>query len=167
MTGNGRRGQTTQDYLTGVSIMLLVLAGVFTFVPGIFVTVDDSIESAQYAHADQLADEILLNASAPGQQSTLERAELLGSGSVFINGPRYHALEKRAGINSSGTQRGIQSNVTLLAPPDYTVYQTGLVGDTYYQDQHAAALRVRLITFSQNSTCDPSCRLVVRVWKET
>lgn len=164
MQETAKRGQTTQDYLTGVSVLLLVLVAVFTFVPGVFTPFEEPVETAQRSQADALATEILATASAPGAETTLDESELSepNGESVFDDADRYEALERRAGIPARA-----QTNVTLLAPDDWDQAAAASADDTYDSDSQTAAQRVRVVTFERDDTCDPACRLVVRVWKDT
>ncbi|WP_323192320.1 hypothetical protein [Halostella sp. PRR32] len=152
------RGQTNQDFAVGVSIFLLTTAFVFAFIPSIFTPFDSEVEDSQVTQADRVASAFLDNYSVADKPGTLDvdRTE-----EFFGNGGDGDELRDRYDLPVTS-----QVNVTVRTPNGSVTHQSGGVtlarGDDY--SGQPAASTSRVVTFDDGSVCDPSCRLVVRVW---
>lgn len=160
------RGQTTQDFAIGVSILVLTLAGVFAFMPAVFDSSTDSVERQEHTKATALAETILEEYTIGGTTNTLEYDRLrtyfgISSGSSPSDVP--DAMRGAAGI------RYRNANVTITrgdTDDDGDVYDDAVLttgADVYISVQSTATV-TRIVRFEDDSRCDPSCRLIVRVW---
>lgn len=153
------RGQTTQDYIVGISIMLLTIAGVFTFVPAVFDTSEDPVQRNAYTQADAVADELISEHNVGGASSTLVYDRLNGSGGLAAG--TIAELRSAAGIQRNNLNVTITENAkTDIGAP--TLIQDG---DRVSSDQPTGTA-VRFVQFGNESRCgsDGVCQLIVRVW---
>jgi hypothetical protein len=142
MTG---RGQTEFDYVVGMTLVLLTLTGVFTFVPGIYEPFDDPVATDDTATADRIADDLLTVSAVQDSSNTVNRTKL------------------EANIDAVDPPTDTDTlNVTLQ---DGTEIVTG-TGSSYADNRQPSATTVRVVTFATDDTgtCEPICRLIVRVW---
>lgn len=145
------RGQTANDYLIGIIIVLVTVVAVFGFFPSIFDPFEESVGSDDRAMANNLASELIADNTAPGTQQTLNQTafeqDLTNS----------ETLKQRAGI-----KEWRQINVTIE--------QTGRVivrggnDDNFAKATVPAATTVRIVRIAGHSDCDDGCYLIVRVW---
>lgn len=155
------RAQTVQDFAVGVGIFLLAVAFVFTFVPTIITPFADA-GGASTAQADRIAATIVEDASTgDGNEIDMD---------VFDNGNQYDGdseeLADALGLRKSNGHAIDRVNITVVeidevghSNPTYVAES----GDTY--DGQVGASATRIVTTSDGSTtCDPACRLTVRVW---
>jgi hypothetical protein len=153
------RGQTIHDYLLGIVLVLLTIAGVFAFFPEVFTPFQEPVESDEQHMSEHLADEVIdINQTMHGTQTVNYTAltETLNTGS------KLETL-----VNRSGIPRWKQVNITIEN-------QTGVVaasetsqrGSVYRLDrENPAATATRTIEArSAVSACEPTCQVVVRVW---
>lgn len=156
---NRDRAQTVQDFAIGIGIFLLAIAFVFTFVPTIITPFSDA-GGASTAQADRIAATIVEDAST-GDGNEIDK-------DVFDSGNRYDGdseeLADALGLRKSNGQAIDRVNITLIeidevahSNPTYVAES----GDAY--DGQVGASATRIVT-TDDSTCDPACRLTVRVW---
>ncbi|WP_246987837.1 DUF7287 family protein [Halorientalis marina] len=174
------RGQTTQDYILGVSIMLATVLFVFGFLPGVFESYESSVDGIDQEQAERASEYIVAEYSVPGKQNILRNETGGSSDDLYSNlSTDFERFRQRAGLNTQ-TERQAKPNVnvavvnasefTLEGDSDIRepVYFEGRgfyeFGDDY--DNQSAATRTRVVTFSEDpsSECSPACYLVVRVW---
>lgn len=142
------RGQTAHDYLIGVTVMLLTLAGTFALVPGLFTPFQEPVAGDEQTMADRLADDLVEQHQMPRRSNTIKS----GSLDTALEDDNFENTLARSGIPRSG----INVNVTV---------DGGNLdgGDPYTTDEGAAATSIRIVRFDTD-VCDPACRLIVRVW---
>lgn len=169
------RGQTTQDYILGVSIMLATVLFVFAFVPGVFDSYESSVDGIDRAQAERAAEHLVAEYGVSGQPNVVEN----GTGDDLytnLNGD-FTQFRRRAGLNTQ-TQRQAKPNINIVVVnasefngnSNYRepVYFEGRgyyeFGDDY--DNQSAATRTRVISFSDDpgGECSPTCYMIVRVW---
>lgn len=152
------RGQTTQDYAVGISILLLTLVGVFIFVPAVFQPIEEPVERNSHTQAQELADSIIEEYSVGGTQNTLDHqrlsmltgtqdlpSELRDDAGLWTRSANVTVVDQRQ-------QRGIYNDPTFTT------------GSWLYGDQ-ATATVTRIVRFQNESRCgDGTCRMIVRVW---
>jgi len=155
------RGQTIHDYLLGIVLVLLTIAGVFAFFPDVFVPFEEPVESENRQMADELATELVeVNSTMQGRRTvnvtglerTMQDADALGKL-----------------VNRSGIPRWKQVNVTVQN-------ETGAVlirgessdrGSIFREDSSDPPATIVRTVQARNRThaCAESCQLVVRVWE--
>lgn len=153
------RGQTLQDYLLGVLLVLLTIAGVFAFFPEVFVPFEDTVDSGSQQMADELADEVVAVNATAGSERTVDLAAL--------NRTLQDPDEFQRLVNRSGTPDWKQVNVTVK-DGDQVLFtgEAPTVGSVYRENSSGpTATRIRTIrAANESSACAGGCRVVVRVW---
>jgi hypothetical protein len=169
------RGQTTQDYILGVSIMLAAVLFVFGFVPGVFDSYESSVDGIDRAQAERAAEHLVSEYGVSGQPNVIEN----GTGSdLYTNlDGDFTQFRRRAGLNTqTETQAKPNVNVVVVNASEFNeeanfrepVHFEGRgsyeFGDDY--DNQSAATRTRVVSFSNDpgGECSPACYLIVRVW---
>lgn len=152
------RGQTPHDYLIGVSIMLVVLFGIFAFVPGIYEPFQEPVGTEEEAMADRLSQRLVDDHAVPGTSRTLDNDAL---NTTMQDSDEFDSFLERSGIPAATTQ----TNVTLWVNQSRPVDVTGDLDNesTYHVNQTSAATSIRVVRFS-NDRCESVCRLIVRIW---
>ncbi|QSG14884.1 DUF7287 family protein [Halapricum desulfuricans] len=176
--GRGRfltdeRGQTLQDYVVGVVVVLLATFFVIAYLPNVFASYDSPTDGIRSSQADRVAEYILTNYSVEDQSHELRYD---GPGGL------HDTLSTEAGMNALRDQTSLNTSTDRRLPPDIQVFlvnastlsdrdelvpavhrgNTLSYGDTYRGQ--AAARSIRVVTMDNETICDPSCWLVVRVW---
>lgn len=155
------RGQTLQDYLLGISLLLLTVAGVFGFFPEVFVPFQETVGAEDRLMADRLADEVVeVNATVEEERTV----NLTALNRTLTDPDGLGRLKNRSGIPA-----WMPVNVTVQ-DEDGTLLIRGESGEagTVYRDDgsEAVATRVRTIQAqNRSSPCADSCQVVVRVWE--
>lgn len=157
------RGQTQQDYLIGIIILILTLISVFALIPGIFEPFQNPVQAQEQDEADRLADTLLTNASVDGG-TLVYRSNTSGKWGLdnATEGAAFETLLAKAGISSA--RSGTLVNVTVQHGQNELFWSEGPATSSYRVNEGAAATTVRIIRFADDDSCDPACRLVVRVW---
>jgi hypothetical protein len=145
------RGQTANDYLIGIIIVLVTIVAVFGYFPSIFDPFEDPIGSDERAMADNLADEVIANNTVAGTQQTLNQTAFETELENNVT------LKQRAGI-----KKWRQINVTIEKPG--TVLIRGDDDDNFAQATVPAATTVRFVRLADHPECNDGCYLIVRVW---
>jgi len=153
------RGQTIHDYLLGIVLVLLTIAGVFAFFPEVFTPFQEPVESDEQHMSERLADEVIEVNRTMGGSQTVNYTALT---ETLTDGDKLNRL-----VNRSGIPRWKQVNITVEN-------QTGVVaasetnqrGSVYRLDrQNPAATTTRTIEAkSAAPACEQSCQIVVRIW---
>jgi len=132
------RGQTTQDYLFGVTILLLTVTFVFGYVPNVFDAYEADVDGIDNAQADRAAEYLLENYSVEGRSNMLrfdgnptnegtpddvERGinEMLANESAR-NG--FLAFRQEAGLNTR-TERRTEPHVNVIIVNTTVLNRTG------------------------------------------
>jgi len=145
------RGQTANDYLIGIIIVLVTLVTVFGYFPSIFDPFEDPVSSDDRAMADNLADELIANNTMSGTQQTLNRTAFEDDLSDSAT------LKQRAGI-----KEWRQINVTIEKVESVII--RGDDDDNFAQATVPAATTVRFVRLAGHADCNDGCYLIVRVW---
>ncbi|WP_247731683.1 DUF7287 family protein [Halovivax limisalsi] len=148
------RGQTVQDFAVGIGLFLLAVAFVFAFVPTIITPFADA-GGARTAQADRVASTIVENETVAGEE--INQINLTAFENTYDVGE--DELAKRLGLRGVGDH----VNVTVITLDAYGTGQPAneSAGEAY--DDQIGASTTRLVTDTEG-TCDPVCKLIVRVW---
>jgi hypothetical protein len=165
------RGQTTQDYILGVSIMLATVLFVFGFLPGVFDSYESSVDGIDRAQTERAAEHLIENYTVDGKRTVLDN----GSFYAKLDG-NFSGFRAEAGLDTE-TDRQAKPNINVklvnateftgngtrdpVAFPGRSAYE---FGDDY--DNQSSATRVRVVGLEDDPTdeCTPACYLIVRVW---
>jgi hypothetical protein len=152
------RGQTVQDYLIGIVILLLTITSVFAFFPDVFATFEDQGNSENTQLADRLSAELLEVNTTMGRERTVDFAAL---NATLTDRGKFGRLVNRSGIPSWKLV-----NVTVVAGTgDYLVTSSASGVDSVYRGDDVAATMVRTVqAHNRSHPCRDGCRAVVRVW---
>lgn len=159
------RGQTTIDYVIGISVFLLVVVFVFGFIPTIFAPFEDPTGSNTILadrSADRLSNDLLVD--SPEQPAVLNRTCTVGffdADGAAPTGCRYDDDSDGANLSTAmGTSSVTNLNVTIRSEGSITQLDgTPLaVGDSSQGNENVVvANRVVLLDGDQH-------QLSVRVW---
>jgi hypothetical protein len=123
------RGQTTQDYLVGVSVLLLTVTFVFGYTPTVFDSYENPVDGVDRTQADRAAEYLVSNYSVENQSNVLrfdaDIDSLPGNSSDAVdrgihemlanetsrNG--FLAFRNEAGLNTL-TERRARPNVNVI-----------------------------------------------------
>jgi hypothetical protein len=153
MSAGRDRAQTQQDFAVGVSVFLLGVFFVFTFVPTTIAPTGADTESSAYV-SDRLAESVLEDISDPAEANTVDREAL---GQFFLT----HNTTSELRANYS-LERTTQANVTLETLEGTTVQApTGNYSLTAGEEfpGGVGVSQARIVRVD-----DERFRLVVRVW---
>jgi len=151
------RGQTLQDYLIGISVFLVVVFFVAsTVLPSLLAPFESTTGGDEVSQADRVAGTMVQNLSVAGKPNELRITPV-----EQVVGKDTDALRTRYRLPDTSY---VNVSITTL---DRTAIVTSSTGTSLASDKQAegsnAATSARIITLSDGS-CDPACRLVVRVW---
>jgi hypothetical protein len=152
------RGQTVHDYLFGILLVLLTIAGVFAFFPDVFVPFQEEVAEEDRDMAARLADAVIeANATATGERTV----NLTGLERTLGDSDRFGRL-----VNRSGIPDWKRVNVTVQDERG-TVLVAGETDDvgSVFRNDRSAGTRVRTArAANRSSDCTDGCQVVVRVW---
>lgn len=143
------RAQTTQDFAVGISVFLLTVAFVFSYVPSALGPVDATTTGAESAVADRLATELVANHSVEGYPTRLNES----SAYEFFANSSLSTMRTEYGLGNSTL-----ANVSLEFANGTAVSGQDVSTGAAYADQQAATI-TRLVVID-----GVRYRLVVRVW---
>ena len=149
------RGQTLQDYVTGVSLLLIVVIFVFGLFPNYLTPFTAGVSGAEQAQADRIGRNMISNLSVEAGRNTLNASRLRSV--LALSQPE---LRDRYGLPNAA-----EINITVRDPETDRIVTDGgqkLATDRQYRDTTAASIG-RVVTLD-NGTCSPACRLVIYVW---
>lgn len=166
MTGD--RGQTTQDFAIGVSVLLVTIIGAFVFTQtGALAVYEGTSPGVKQPQADRIASYIVEN------YSTDERANMLRydeSGGIEELSGNMTRLKLRAGTNVSSDRRTDPIvNVSIVNGTTLEKGQRGPATDlidsgSWGEYRRAEPVRASRVVQLRNYNCEPVCWVVVRVW---
>jgi len=152
------RGQTIQDYLLGVLLVLLTTAAVFAFFPDVFIPFEQADQQENKKMAERLADEVInVSMTVRGEQTvnltSLERAVQDSDNFALI-------------VNRSGIPHWKQVNVTVQDENrDILVAGESDTVGSVYREGRSTGTQVRHIQdVNGSSDCADGCQVIVRVW---
>jgi hypothetical protein len=133
-----------------MTVLLLVVVGTFAALPGLTASFDDPVDVGERQIADRLADTtVAWNSSTTGPQTV----HYDGLVDTLQSGSSFATLTESVGIPSNKFV-----NVTLESGGK--IQASG--GSTFRDDP--AATTVRIVRTHETTVCEPTCRLIVRVW---
>lgn len=166
----GVRGQTTQDFAIGVSVLLVTIIGAFAFSQGGALSLyEGTSPGVDQPQADRIATYVVQNYSVEGQPNNLSYGT---GGSSDLRNLDVERLKLRAGVNVSSDRRtdplvnvSIVSNETLQDGGRTPARDGGspIAWGTTRQSDPVTSTRVVQLSGGPD-VCDPVCWLVVRVW---
>lgn len=149
------RGQTTQDFAFGISVFVLAVVAVITFVPNVTAPYAAGITEMEQEHGEMVARELVANLSTGEATTSLDGVRTTA---FFDTDWGATGLQERFGLRET-----VRVNVTLRGiDPDDGVVTDPCVGPCAAGDVHRdqpAATAVRLVRID-----DTPYRLEVRVW---
>jgi hypothetical protein len=155
------RGQTLIDYVAGLSVFVVTLAFVLGLMPSFVTPYQSDVAGQDTAQADRVAGHLVSNLSVDGSPNRLNATAF----EAVLDLPqedvaRRYGLREHKKVNLSLYRLNGSAFVFDDAGPS-GVPMTSEV--TY--DAQSAATAVRIVTLdNESATCEPSCRLLVRVW---
>ncbi|AGN02657.1 hypothetical protein L593_13590 [Salinarchaeum sp. Harcht-Bsk1] len=150
--GGRDRGQTAQDFAVGIGLFLLAVAFVFAFVPQVVSPYDVGVGASESAQADRAASLIVGNLSVEDRPNELHASRT----TTYFNGADVDALRNRTGLPFTA-----RINVTVRnVASDDLVWSGGAM----HREGRATAAATRIVRTNEPGTCDPACRMTVRVW---
>mgnify|MGYP000152578551 CR=1 FL=1 len=167
------RGQTLQDYVIGVVLVLLATLFVISYLPGVFASYSSPTDGIKSDQADRVAEYVIDNYSVDDTSNVLKYNQSGGVHETLSTEDGMQTLREGTSLNTS-TDRRIPPDIQIMLVNASTLTtrdelipavhnaETLSYGDTY-RDQ-AAARSIRVVTVTDDSVCDPNCWLVVRVW---
>jgi len=172
------RGQTTQDFAIGVSVLLLTVIGAFVFTQGGALSVyQGTSPGVEQPQADRIASYIVENYSVEGERNNLSYESgprsldaSLSQDEAAGSTKKLNALVEAAGVDVSSDRRtdptvnvSIVNGSTLQAGSRTPATDGGdtLAWGQYRRSEPTTASRVVRLT---GYDCDPVCWVVVRVW---
>lgn len=173
---SSERGQTTQDFAIGVSIMLVTLIAVFGLVQGgVFQAFQSDVKGEEQAMSDRVAQYLITNLSTETGQQTIRynTSDDDGINETLTTDLRH--VRERAGLNVS-TQRRSNPDLNIIVVNSSSIQNSSVTaasldennplewGDEF-RGQDDAANTIRVVQLSNDGdACSPTCWIVVRVW---
>jgi hypothetical protein len=145
------RGQTVNDYLLGIVLLLLAIVIVFGYFPGLFQPFEEEVDDEQRVMADNLATELVENSTVPGTDQTVSFTALNRSIDALVDD------SARVGVPEWLRWNATVHNASGVVTDDGVALQNGSV----WNDRQTAST-VRFVRIP--TVCENGCRLVVRVW---
>lgn len=148
------RGQTANDYLIGIIIVLVTIVAVFGFFPDFYQPFDQAVDDDQKAMAENLATKLVTDNRLMDTQRTL-------SFSGFkAEGDNPDRLAAQAGLKGWDGW-----NVTLSDGETSVGLDNRNYGPEFYDGPAATATRyVQVKGGPDELDCSDGCLLIVRVW---
>lgn len=151
-----KRGQTLQDFALGISLFLITVTFVFGLFPSYLEPFTAGTDDSDQMRADRLSRALIQEHATAKGGSVLNGTKL--STTLAQNQSQLrseYGFTRAADINVTVREGGDDSLVSLNG--------SSLATDQDSQNQPAAA-RARIVRLSNETVCEPSCRLVVKVW---
>jgi hypothetical protein len=183
----GDRGQTTQDFAIGTSVLLVTIIGAFLYIQtGGLSVYEQPTAGVDQPQADRITSYLIEEYSAPGEPNTLRYDD--GSGSIDVDleddessGPsstrepeKLSTLIDASGTNVASDRRTDPIvnvsivNGTTLERGERVPARDGsdlLAWGEYRRADPVTSTRVvRLTNDGTTPQCTPTCWMVVRVW---
>jgi hypothetical protein len=191
LLGDGR-GQTNQDYIIGITFLLVSVLFVFGYVPGLYASYADPVDGTEFTQADRAAEWLVENYSVDGKENVLEYDATDPSVGIMElkdpPGSEFETFRNESSINTTTNRRArpnvnvvivnsSQLNAQQLSEPILNANGDPLEFGDDYANQSAATSR-RVVDLNRtdkaaeargeiNGTdkyCTPSCWLIVRIW---
>lgn len=152
------RAQTPQDYVLGIVVFLATVIAVIGLLPTFTAPYQSGVGGDDIAQSDRVAQQLVANLSTVEDPNQLNLTAL----------ERVLALDDTALSDRYGLRRTTNVNITVRTL-NGTQYVTNASGEpltseqAYRQGGSASTARIVRLT-NDTHTCQPACRLVVRVW---
>jgi hypothetical protein len=147
------RGQTLQDYVAGVSILIIGVIFVFSIVPLILSPYQSPIDADQTAISKRVAIKVVDTLTVARGVTQINETRVTDYFSPAAEPADADALRDRYDLEDD-----VQINVTVQTAESRSDETIGdAVGD------HAVAATTRIVT-DGGYYCRPTCRVIVRVW---
>lgn len=148
------RGQTLNDYLLGISLLLISVLLVFGYFPEIFAPFEEEVSNEEDAMANNLATQIVENSTVSGSAQRVNFTQLNKTIDSFVDD------SERAGI-----PLWLNWNVTVVDEQEETIQHQGraLQNGSLWFD-YDAGTSIRFVQAQTNPACQDGCRIIVRVW---
>lgn len=159
-TGPTDRGQTPNDYLLGIVILLISIILVFGYFPNIFQPFEQEVGNEEQAMANNLAAEIVDNSTVGDSEQTVDFVLLNQTVDSYFNNSEQAGIPRW--LNWNVTVLDSDGNRVELVPAGNAPIQNG----TTWRGERAESI-IRFVApqdSSQVAGCDNGCRIVVRVW---
>lgn len=157
MGRTAERGQTANDYLLGVVLVLLTISAVFAFFPTLFDPFEQPTSNDEERLADTLGDQVLATNASAADDQTVYNSSFHETLSAADADPETFGAE-------AGLQPWMNWNVSVQKPGGQPVSNLGSYGDSLDNNDDPTATAVRFIKILGNDDCENGCQLVVRVW---
>lgn len=176
----GVRGQTTQDFAVGTSVLLLTIIGAFVYIQtGGLSVYQQPTAGVDQPQADRIASYVVEEYSVSGEPNTLKYDD--GSGSSIDDLPKDASpddLIRNSGTNVASDRRTdpivnvsivngttLQAGQRVPALDGTTPSAPRLAWGEYRRSEPVTSTRVVQLTNDDSTPqCTPTCWLVVRVW---
>lgn len=150
------RGQTINDYLLGMILLLLSIALVFGYFPGIFQPFETEVSNEEEAMATNLAAELVDNSTVGESQQTVNLTVLDQTMADFDEDSE-----------PAGIPEWLQWNATVLDSEGEVIEHEHnnekIQNGSVWRDDLAGST-VRFVSAVDNDDCGEGCRILVRVW---
>lgn len=167
------RGQTLQDYVIGVVIVLLATFFVIAYLPNVFASYESPTDGVRSDQADRVAESVIANYSVEGQSHVLKYNGSDGINQTLSTESGMRTLREHASVNTSTNRRSPPSIQVAFVNSSTLSTQNKLIpavhngetlsyGDTYRGQP--AARTIRVVTMDNKTVCEPNCWLITRVW---
>lgn len=163
------RGQTVQDFAVGIGIFILATAFLFAFVPTIITPFADSVgpESAQ---SERIAATIVHSLSAD-DPNHLDGGEFISEYASLEDDALHDRLALRTadgGVPIDRVNITVETLDSRLSDPVYVTHEPRnepmTAGSNDDGRSEASTTRIVTVDGAAVTSCDPACKLVVRVW---
>jgi len=151
------RGQMLHDYVFGIGLFLLIVAGILVGVlPTVLAPFEDTVGGDRTAQADRIAERVVTNSSVDGEANLLDvtTLESIVTADQAQLRDRY-TLPRTTRVNLTVTT--MDGSRTVDTASGETLATAAGPG------QQPSATSARVVRLSDDS-CPTACRLVVRVW---
>jgi hypothetical protein len=153
-----KRGQTPHDYVVGILVFIGTVVVVVGLLPTLTAPYQSGVDGDDIAQADRIAQQLVANLSTIETPNRLNSSQL----GTVLELPEDNLSDRY------GLPRGTNINITVntLDGGERIKNATGTpLTSVQEYDRGSAASAARIVRLSnESSTCDPACRLVVRVW---
>jgi hypothetical protein len=158
------RGQTSQDYALGISIFLLTLTFVIGYFPTLLAPYDTGAGAAESATGNRVSEAIISEVEsgrAPNDLNATKTAVFFERNLSRTNFRENLSVRTDTSVNISVRTLGRSAVVEVFDPSGTP---TTLLGGTQYNNESSVTVS-RVVTMrNAPATCQPACRILVRVW---
>jgi hypothetical protein len=169
------RGQTLQDYVIGVAVVLVATTFVVTTLPNVYDSYDSTTDGIRSSQAERVAEYVVSNYSIDDGTNVLKYDQPGGIHATLSSAAGMDELRGATSLDTA-TDRRIPPNINIILVNTSTLRsqfdsvaavddgKTFSFGDTYRKQPSAQTARVVTLNNDDSDICDQSCWLVVRVW---